>query len=196
MAGIQSFIFLSILFFLSLNLIRSILTGTATKSTTLHLPPTPLSLPLIGHLHLLSPKLYNSFRRLSDQYGPILYLRLGASPCLVVSSASIAAEIFKTHDVIFASRPPIAFADKLFYGKSGFVSAPYGDYWRFMKVCVTELLSPRQLERSQGVRWEEIPRFLSRIAGHSRLKEAVDMGAELMRLTNNATCRYERMKCC
>ncbi|CAK9322402.1 unnamed protein product [Citrullus colocynthis] len=67
MAEVQSFIFLSIPLFLSLNLIRSILTGTAAKSTTLRLPPTPPSLPLIGHLHLLSPKLYNSFRRLSGR---------------------------------------------------------------------------------------------------------------------------------
>ncbi|XP_023521546.1 cytochrome P450 705A22-like, partial [Cucurbita pepo subsp. pepo] len=156
----------------------------------LRLPPSPPSLPLIGHLHLLSPALYSSFRRLSDRYGPILYLRLGASRCLVVSSAPIAAEIFKTHDVLFASRPTLAFADKLYYGKLGFVLAPYGDYWRFMKkVCVTELLSPRQLERSQNVRREEIRQFLSRIAGHSRRKETVDIGAELMRLTNNTTCR-------
>nr|URF53680.1 cytochrome P450 [Trichosanthes cucumerina] len=197
MAEIQSFVFLSILFFLSINLIRSIFTRTAVKSTALRLPPSPPSLPLIGHLHLLSPALCNSFRRLSDQYGPLLYLRLGASRCLVVSSAPIAAEIFKSHDVVFASRPILAFADKLYYGKSGFVTAPYGDYWRFMKkVCVTELLGVRQLERSQGVRREEIRRFVSRIAAHSRVKEAVDIGAELMRLTNNATCRMVMSTAC
>lgn len=190
MAEIQSFVFLSILFFLSIILIRFLFIRTAAKSAALRLPPSPPSLPVIGHLHLLSLALYNSFLRLSDRYGPILYLRLGASRCLVVSSAPIAAEIFKTHDVVFASRPIYTFAEKLYYGTSGFVTAPYGEYWRFMKkLCVTELLGLRQVERSRAIRREEILRFLSRIAANSRLKEAVDIGAELMGLTNNTTCR-------
>jgi hypothetical protein len=148
MTDIQCYSFL--IFFVSLIstlLIRSIFFNKPNNPTAgLHLPPTPPALPIIGHLHLLTPSLYKSFHRLSTKYGPLLCLRIGASRCLLVSSVSVAAEIFKTHDLAFASRPIFAFADKLPYGTSGFVNAPYGDYWRFMKkLCMTQLLGTRQV---------------------------------------------------
>ncbi|KAA8520262.1 hypothetical protein F0562_014518 [Nyssa sinensis] len=140
-----------ILWLISILLVRSFLNKLTTPTNRLRLPPSPPSLPVIGHLHHLTPNLHKSFHNLCTQYGPLLYLRFGASRCLLVSSASIATEIFKTLDLAFASRPQFAFSDKLPYGSSGFVTAPYGDYWRFMKnLCVTELLGTRQLERSRS----------------------------------------------
>ena len=145
MTDIQCYSFL--IFFVSLIstlLIRSIF----NKPTGLHLMPSPPALPIIGHLQYLffTPSLYNSLHRLYTKYGPLLYLRLGATRCVVVSSATLAAEIFTTHDLAFASRPIFAFSDKLPYGTSGFVTAPYGDYWRFMKkLCVTQLLGTPQV---------------------------------------------------
>ena len=115
-------------------------------SKTLRLPPSPPALPLIGHLHqLLGPSLFKSLHKLSTKYG--------ASQCLVVSTASMAKEIFKTNDLAFANRPSFAFSDKLPYGNYGFVTAPYGDYWRFIKkLSKAELLSTCQLEQSRVVR--------------------------------------------
>lgn len=190
MTDIQCYSFLLIFVSLiSTLLIRSIF-NKPNKPTTgrLHLPPSPPALPVIGHLHLLTPSLYKSLHRLSTKYGPLLYLRFGASRCLLVSSASVAAEIFKTHDLAFSSRPIFAFADKLQYGTSGFITAPYGAYWRFMKkLCVTELLGTRQIERSRAVRREEIERLLRRVL--ETKDGVVNVGAELTRLTNNVTCR-------
>ncbi|TXG55803.1 hypothetical protein EZV62_017116 [Acer yangbiense] len=152
---------------------------------------TPPALPIIGHLHLLTPALYNSFFNLSSKYGPLLYLRLGAARCLLVSSASMASEVFKTHDLAFSSRPLFTFADKLLYGTSGFVTAPYGDYWRFMKkLCVTELLGVKQLERSRTIRREELRKLVAKVIKKATSKDQVlDVDGELMRLTNNVTCR-------
>ncbi|KAK1552245.1 hypothetical protein Q3G72_013105 [Acer saccharum] len=160
-------------------------------TTHLNLPPSPPALPIIGHLHLLTPDLYNSFFNLSSKYGPLLYLRLGAARCLLVSSASMASEVFKTHDLAFSSRPLFTFADKLLYGTSGFVTAPYGDYWRFMKkLCVTELLGVKQLERSRTIRGEELRRLVEKVIKKATSKDQVlDVGGELMMLTNNVTCR-------
>ncbi|KAE8038260.1 hypothetical protein FH972_010788 [Carpinus fangiana] len=129
---IQCYFFLFVVSSLiSTLLIRSIF----NKPTGLHLMPSPPALPIIGHLQYLffTPSLYNSLHRLSTKYGPLLYLRLGATRCVVVSSATLAAEIFTTHDLAFASRPIFAFADKLQFETSRFFTAPYGDYWRFMK---------------------------------------------------------------
>ncbi|KAM3734073.1 hypothetical protein ACB098_11G186400 [Castanea mollissima] len=133
MTDIQYYSFFFFVSIITTLLIRSILNKPTKQTTSLHLPPSPSALPLIGHLHLLTPFLYKSFHSLSNQYGPLLYLRFGSARCLLVSSASVASEIFKSQDLTFSSRPIFAFADKLQYNNSGFITAPYGDYWRFMK---------------------------------------------------------------
>ncbi|XP_050284003.1 cytochrome P450 705A22-like isoform X2 [Quercus robur] len=190
----------SFLFFVSLIttfLIRSILSKPTKVTTNSHLLPSPPALPIIGHLHLLGPSLYKSLHNLSTKYGPLLYLRFGASHCLLVSSASVASEIFKSQDLAFASRPRFAFSDKLLYGTSGFVTAPYGDYWRFMKkLCVTEVLGTKQLERSLFVRREEKERLLKRMLESARKKDDVDVGVEVMKFTNTVTCRMAMSTSC
>ncbi|CAN1126712.1 Cytochrome P450 705A20 [Linum perenne] len=108
-------------------------------------PPSSQSLPLIGHIdHLLLKhrSLYKCFHNLSSDYGPIIHLRFGSYPLILVSSASLASQTFKTHDLSFASKPKSPLHDSLLFGDFGFITAPYGDYWRFMKkLCVTEFFS-------------------------------------------------------
>ncbi|VVA20418.1 PREDICTED: cytochrome P450 [Prunus dulcis] len=78
--------------------IRSLFNKYSTKPTPqLHPPPSPPALPVICHLHhLTTAHQAISFQNLSTKYGPLLNLRLGASRMLLVSSASMATEIFKT----------------------------------------------------------------------------------------------------
>lgn len=164
---------------------------TKSSSSHLRLPPSPPSIPLLGHLHLLSPSLHKSFSALASKFGPLLCLQLGAVRCIVVSSTSLATEVFKTQDLAFSSRPKFAFSDETPYGSSGFFAAPYGDYWRFMKkLTMTELLAPKQVERSRAVRYEEVLRFLRKMIASAENNQLVDVGAELMKLTNNSICRF------
>ncbi|CAF1705188.1 unnamed protein product [Brassica oleracea var. botrytis] len=72
---------------------------------------------------------------------------------VIVSSASVAHEIFRAHDANISSRGPPPIDDSLFAGSTSFISSPYGDHWKFMKkVLVTKLLGPQALERSRDVR--------------------------------------------
>ncbi|XP_020208190.1 cytochrome P450 705A22 [Cajanus cajan] len=170
----------------------------SSSTKNLHLPPSPPSVPLLGHLHLLSPSLHNSLHALSSKHGPLLLLRLGPSRrLLVASSAALAAALFTTHDLAFSSRPAFAFAEKLPFGSAGFITAPYGPYWRFMKrLCMTELLSARQLERSKRVRREEIERSLRNVLEKARDCVALDLGSHFMKFTNNVTCRMAMSTSC
>ena len=180
---IQYYFLCFLLYFLSALLLKSFF---KTK-TPLNLPP---ALPIIGHLHLLDPSLFQSFHNLSNKYGPLLYLRLGASRCLSISTASMATEIFKTNDLVFANRPSFAFVDKLPYKNYGLFVAPYGDCWRFFKkLCKNELLSAHQVEKSRDIRREEMIRFLHKVLDSGKKKQVLDMSSELMKLTNNSTCR-------
>ncbi|XP_057719995.1 cytochrome P450 93A3-like [Arachis stenosperma] len=63
---------------------------------------------------------------------------------------------------------------------------PYRSYWKFMKkVCMLELLGGKMLHQLLHVRQQERKRFLSDLAKKGLAGEAVDIGAELMMLTNN-----------
>ncbi|PQM42000.1 cytochrome P450 705A5-like [Prunus yedoensis var. nudiflora] len=105
--------------------------------------------------------------------------------------------IFKTQDLAFADRPAFAFADELPYGNSGFFGAEYGDYWKFMKkICMTELFAPRQLERSRNTRHVEIGKACKKLIESAENKEVVDLGGELMKLTNNSTCKMVMSTSC
>ncbi|KFK29681.1 hypothetical protein AALP_AA7G164900 [Arabis alpina] len=138
-----------------------------------NLPPSPPSLPIIGHLHLLlSFLIHKSLQKLSSKYGPFLHLRVFNVPIVLVSSASIAYEIFTAHDVNVSTRNLPTNEGSLFFGSLGFTTAPYEDYWKFMKkLIVTKLLGPQALERSGGIRAEEVERFYSNLLDKAMRKD-------------------------
>lgn len=99
-------------------------------------------------------------------------------------------EIFKTHDVNFSYRPQSVFGDSILFGNSGMFTAAYGDYWRFMKkLCITDLLGARHLERSRNVRREEILRLLRKILKKADENKAVDLGSEIGKLASSVLLR-------
>ncbi|KAJ0037690.1 hypothetical protein Pint_24067 [Pistacia integerrima] len=191
--GMECYFIISLFIFIICTfLLRFIFKKLTSSSSTIHLrlPPSPPALPLIGHLHLMSLTVHKSVTDICTKYGPLLYLRIGSMPCVVVSSAAVALEIFKTHDVNFSYRPQSIFGDSIFLGNLGMFAAPYGDYWRFMKkLCVTDLLGAIHLERSRNVRREEIMRLLSKILEKADKNEVVDVGSELGKFASSALMR-------
>ncbi|KAG2315958.1 hypothetical protein Bca4012_066805 [Brassica carinata] len=155
------------------------------------LPPSPPSLPIIGHLHLLlSTPTHKSLQKLSSKYGPLFHLRVFNIPMVIVSSASVAYEIFKAHDANISSRGPPPIDDSLFAGSSSFISSPYGDHWKFMKkVLVTKLLGAQALEQSRDVRADELERVYASLLDKARKEESVEIIKEVINLTNNSICR-------
>ena len=119
------FIFLLFL----LNLIR---TRTASKSkSNLNLPPSPPKLPIIGNLHQLGTLPHHSFRSLSKNYGPLMFLQLGQTPAVVISSAELACEFMKTHDLTIADRPQGTCPKILLYGCTDVGFGSYGsENWK------------------------------------------------------------------
>ncbi|CAI0542823.1 unnamed protein product [Linum tenue] len=131
------------------------------------LPPGPRKLPIIGNLHQLAFTSLLPHRRLRDlarQYGPLMHLQLGETTNVVVSSAELARELLKTHDLNFASRPSRVSADIILYEARDIVFAPYGEYWRQMrKICALELLSPRRVGSLRAVREAEVRELVGSI---------------------------------
>ncbi|KAL0657958.1 hypothetical protein Bca4012_078543 [Brassica carinata] len=122
----------------------------------------------------------------SSRYGPLLHLRILNVPIVLVSSASVAHEIFKDHDMSVFSHGAIGIDECLVFGAFGFIKAPYGDYWKFMKKLITtNMLGPQALERSRDVRSFEIERFYRSLLEKSMKKHSVEIGEEALRLVNN-----------
>ncbi|PON58138.1 Cytochrome P450, E-class, group I [Parasponia andersonii] len=187
MADFEGYIILFLVWLVSTILVRVIFTKARTK---VRLPPSPLALPIIGHLHLLGPLPHQAFHKLAKRYGPLIHLYLGSVPCVVASTPEMAKEFLKTHESSFANRPQMTAVDYLTYGSADFSFAPYGPYWKFMKkVCMTQLLGGRTLDQFLPVRHEEIKRFLNFMLKKADKSEAVEVAGELMRITNNVISR-------
>lgn len=153
-------------------------------------PPCPLALPIIGHLHLLAPIPHQSLRNLSLRYGPIFQLFLGSVPCVIASTPETAYELLRTHEASFSNRPQNTSVDLLTYGSQDFSFAPYGPYWKFMKkLCMSELLGGKILDHLLPVRRQETLRFLRILLNKAEKNEVVDVGGELLTLSNNIISR-------
>ncbi|KAL6521866.1 hypothetical protein OROMI_031743 [Orobanche minor] len=129
-------------------------------------PPTPPSLPIIGHLHLIKQSLHLSLSSLSSRYGPIFSLQLGSKSFVVVSSPSAVEECFTKNDVVLADRPKTMAGDRLTYSYAAIAWSPYGHLWRSLRrLSVVELFSPHSLQKSAGLREEEMRRVLRALRG-------------------------------
>ena len=123
-----------------------------------NLPPSPFSLPIIGHLHLLNKQpLHQALHTLSSHYGTILSLKLGFRSILVVSSPSAVEERFTKNDITFANRPRTMAGQHLTYNSTVLVWAPYGHLWRNLRrVATIEIFSHISLQKSSIIREEEV----------------------------------------
>ncbi|XP_030490755.2 trimethyltridecatetraene synthase [Cannabis sativa] len=134
------------------------------SSPKLHPPPGPKPWPLIGNLNLIGPLPHQSLHKLSQKYGPIMQLKFGSFPVVVVSSAEMAKLILRTHDHVFASRPKTAAGKYTGYNYSKLTWSPYGPHWRQgRRIFLTELFNSKRLESYEYIRVEERRQFLSRL---------------------------------
>ncbi|CAM0878337.1 unnamed protein product [Alopecurus aequalis] len=138
----------------------SLALGAGRENTGAKLPPGPWNLPIIGSLHhlVIGTKLppHRALLRLSRRHGPVMLLRLGEVPKVIVSTPEAAMEVLKTNDLAFATRPSGPTMDIVSSSGRGLVFAPYGEHWRQMrKVCVVEVLSARQVRRIESIKQAE-----------------------------------------
>lgn len=129
------------------------------------LPPSPLALPIIGHLYLIKNKpLHQALNSLLAKHGPILSLRFGSRPVLVISSPSAVEECFTKNDITFASRPHTVAAEYFTYNRTAYPFASYGQLWRIhRRYSVVEIFSSKALLKSSSALETEVSLLLRRL---------------------------------
>ncbi|GFP83114.1 cytochrome p450 83b1 [Phtheirospermum japonicum] len=155
-------------------------------------PPGPPGLPIIGNIHQLAavktPYVY--LWQLSQKYGPLIHLKLGSKPLIVVSNARLAKEVLKTHDLAFCSRPKSLAQQKLTYNGSDIIFSPYNDYWREVrKITVMNLFSVKKLQSFRPIREDEMSRLMAKISGRASANQAVDLSETSISLGSTFICR-------
>lgn len=155
-----------------------------------NLPPSPPSFPIIGHIRLLGHRLHRSLESLSTRYGPILYLRLGRFPLLVVSTPSAAEECFATNDLVFANRPHLLSGKHFGYNYSSLPYVPYGTHLRTLRRAMADLaLSSHQVQLTSDIREEETRFIIRQIMCGVTQKRVVDLNSLFCQLSHNVVMR-------
>ncbi|XP_077229416.1 cytochrome P450 71AU50-like [Tasmannia lanceolata] len=153
------------------------------------LPPGPLGLPILGNLHRLGKLPHCDLHRLAKDYGPIMFMRLGLVPTVIVSSPEAAQEFLKTHDLVFANRPFSEAAKHIAYNRKGITFTEYGPYWRnARKLCTLELLSNLKIESFESTRREELDLLVQSLKDISNSRVAIDLSAKVASLGVDMTC--------
>ncbi|XP_058187593.1 cytochrome P450 81Q32-like [Rhododendron vialii] len=174
----------------------SLLIGLIFLSEKIHrrrrnLPPSPPSLPVIGHLHLIKQPLHRTFHKLSQTLGPVFSVRFGSQLVVVVSSPSAVEECFTRNDIVLANRPRTTGGKYLGYNYTTVVASPYGDHWRNLRRLMSvEILSTSRLNGFLSIRQDEVERLLRRLYQRSSTDFAkVEMKSRLSDLTFNVVMR-------
>ncbi|KAK1392386.1 isoflavone 2'-hydroxylase-like [Heracleum sosnowskyi] len=143
-------------------------------------PPSPRSLPLLGHLHLIKEPLHQTLETLSSKYGDILLLRFGLKKVLVLCSPSAVQECFTKNDTIFANRPVSMATTHLSYNFTTMTVAPYGDLWRNLRrLAAVEIFSPNRIAFFEELRDNEVRLLINQLMQKCRVGDLSSAKVEL-----------------
>ncbi|OVA19512.1 Cytochrome P450 [Macleaya cordata] len=149
-----------------------------SKRKLFPLPPGPRGLPLVGNLFSLEPDLHIYLTKLAQVYGPILKLQLGSKVCVVLSSSSLAKEVLRDHDAIFANRDSSIAALVSSYGGLDIGWSPINSEWRKLrKVFAHDMLSNKNLDSCYSLR-REVVRQTVRDLYHNKINTPINIGEQ------------------
>lgn len=171
------------IYFLVTYLVTALLFQLFTKNrrpkTQLIPPPSPPTLPILGHIPLLyssTDPFHKSLTTLAFRDGaPFMRISIGPfSKFMVVSKASVAKQVLQTHDMSFVS--------------TRFKNFDYGILSHGLSNLAflrNLFASDSQVKRFTGVQEHEVLRVLEVLARSSEQGEACDLGVELEKVVNN-----------
>ncbi|KAL4576537.1 hypothetical protein LXL04_012632 [Taraxacum kok-saghyz] len=154
------------------------------------LPPNPPKLPIIGNLHqLLGKPRHKALWQLSQQYGPLMLLHIGTKPYILISSSSLAKQVFKNLDHILCSRPLSKATKRLTYNYLDIAFSPCDNHWKKMrKLLVSEFLGPKRARLFNHVLMTEIELMVRSISSYPS-NDVVNLNKLFLRTVKAVVCK-------
>jgi cytochrome P450 len=151
------------------------------------LPPGPWPWPVVGNFFMLGKSPHIALARFAEQYGPLVYLRLGSTHTVVASSPALAKEFLKTKDHVFQGRPA-SLAFNILTNNSSMTVISGSALRHVRRICVNELFTTRRLQLFQPMRTAEIHAMLKDIYKEAQDDKAIDLNLKVSSVsTNNIT---------
>ncbi|KAL9685659.1 hypothetical protein QQ045_023110 [Rhodiola kirilowii] len=151
-------------------------------------PPSPPRVPILGNLHQVGLYPHRSFESLAKRYGPLMLFHWGRAPVFIVSSAKVAEDILKTHDLGFSNRLESIISRKVMYDTNDLIMARHGEYWKLVRgLCATQLMSSARVQSQQRVRDEETTLMVERIKRFE--SSPFNLNTEIQKVSIDVMCR-------
>uniref|UniRef100_A0A0E0PAL3 Cytochrome P450 n=1 Tax=Oryza rufipogon TaxID=4529 RepID=A0A0E0PAL3_ORYRU len=147
-------------------LFKQLLAPSSKKRAASPSLPRPRGLPLIGNLHQVGALPHRSLAALAARHAaPLMLLRLGSVPTLVVSTADAARVLFRDNDRALSGRPALYAATRLSYGQKNISFAPSGAYWRAARrACMSAILGAPRVRELRDAREREAAALIAVVA--------------------------------
>ncbi|KAL9242861.1 hypothetical protein vseg_016819 [Gypsophila vaccaria] len=159
---------------------------SAAKKASKTLPPGPRPLPIFGSLFSLGNQPHITFAELSKTYGPLMMLRLGRVPTVIISSTNMAREALQKNDISFSTRNVVDAVCAHQHNENSVAWLPLGPGWRNLrKICNSQVFSTIRLDASQSLRRNKVKHLLSYVEKCSKAGEAVDFNQAAFTTTLN-----------
>ncbi|WCJ22108.1 Cytochrome P450 76T24 [Euphorbia peplus] len=153
---------LTLAFTLTFIGIVSRISDTFIRKRSGKLPPGPYPLPIVGNLFQLGSNPHKSLAKLAQMHGPLMSLKLGQIQTIVISSPSLAKQIFQTHDLTFLDRIVPNAIQTLDHDNLSMIFMPFGPLWKNLrKTSNTYLFSNHKLDANQHIRSTKIQRLIA-----------------------------------
>ncbi|KAM0847434.1 hypothetical protein ACQ4PT_055013 [Festuca glaucescens] len=179
----------------TLLLLKQLFAAPAKKRAAVSVSPSlprPRGLPLIGNLHQVGALPQDSLAALAATHAvPLMLLRLGSVPTLVVSSPDAARALFQHNDRALSGRPALYAAVRLSYGLQNISFAPpEGTFWRAARrACLSELLGAPRVRGFRDAREGAAAALVAAVADASGAGTPVDLSELLIATSNRIVTR-------
>lgn len=152
-------------------------TNKRSESNKKNLPPGPWPIPIFGNLVRHGDKPHVGLTQLAEKHGPLMTLQLGQVQTVVISSASMAKEALKTHDISFCNRRTVDVFHAERYNENSAVWLPVGPQWRnIRKFCTVHILSTARLVSSERLRRNKVNDLIAYVQKCNESGLSVDIG--------------------
>ncbi|KAL3471767.1 cytochrome P450 [Aspergillus californicus] len=117
------------------------------------LPPGPRGLPFIGNIHQHSTQIspWELYSRWHDQYGPIIYFKLGQRTIISLGTREAARDLLERRARIYSSRPQLIVLGEWITNNMLPTLSQFNPRWEALHRVQASLLSPHAVKSSRPV---------------------------------------------